>query len=77
MQVDEPFTVQFVHDQHFRHNLFTRLFGDFQELGSVFYPGAFLFNLLDNAEFTPEVEKRKPKRLTKPYSQMTPLQLFV
>ena len=53
MEVDKPFAVQFVHDVHFGHNFFSWLLGDLQELGGIFRPSAFLFNLLHNTEFTP------------------------
>lgn len=53
MEVDEPFAVQFVHDKHFSHNLFSRLLGYLQKLGGILSPRAFLFNFFHNAEFTP------------------------
>ena len=58
MEVDKPFAVQFVHDMHFRHHLFSGLLGYLQELCSVFRPRAFLFNFLHNAKFTPEEDNK-------------------
>lgn len=58
MEVDKPFAVQFVHDMHFRHHLFSWLLGYLQELCSVFSPRALLFNFLHNAKFTPEEDNK-------------------
>ena len=58
MKIDEPFTVQFVHDQHLRHNFFSGLFSDLQKLGGIFVSSGLFFNLFHNAKFSPVIRKQ-------------------